>query len=72
MNGEKGEFNGLLCSIYGLRALSAVIASLGVVNTLAIGGRRSQLRSVIRLESMVIGVLGALLCTALGVAPDLA
>ncbi len=78
---QKQQINQLLYLIYGLLALSVVIAVLGVVNTLAlsviertrevgllraIGVSRSQLRTMIRLESIVIAVFGALLGLALG------
>jgi len=80
---QKGQINALLYLIYGLLALSVVIAILGVVNTLAlsviertrevgllraIGVSRRQLRTMIRLESIVIAVFGALLGITLGVA----
>ena len=80
---QKSQINALLYLIYGLLALSVVIAILGVVNTLAlsviertrevgllraIGVSRRQLRTMIRLESIVIAVFGALLGIALGVA----
>jgi putative ABC transport system permease protein len=80
---QKAQINGLLNFFYGLLALSVVIAILGVVNTLglsviertreigllrAIGMSRRQLRTMIRLESVVIAVFGALLGVALGIA----
>ncbi|MFE5039415.1 ABC transporter permease [Streptomyces sp. NPDC056683] len=73
----------LLNLIYGLLALAIIVAVLGVINTLAlsvvertreigllraIGLSRRQLRSMIRLESVVIAVFGALIGTGLGVA----
>ena len=69
--------------LYGLLALSVLIAILGVINTLglsviertreigllrAIGMSRRQLRTMIRLESVVVAVFGALLGVALGLA----
>lgn len=69
--------------IYGLLALAIIVAVLGVINTLAlsvvertreigllraIGLSRRQLRRMIRLESVVIAVFGALIGTALGLA----
>jgi putative ABC transport system permease protein len=78
---QRGPIDQLLLLIYGLLALALVIAVLGIVNTLAlsviertreigllraIGLSRRQLRSMIRLESVVISVLGALLGTVLG------
>ncbi|MBY8864881.1 ABC transporter permease [Streptomyces sennicomposti] len=71
----------LLRLVYALLALAIVIAVLGVVNTLAlsvvertreigllraIGLSRRQLRRMIRLESVVIAVFGAVLGLALG------
>jgi putative ABC transport system permease protein len=80
---QKKQINQFLYLIYALLGLSVVIAVLGVINTLAlsviertrevgllraIGVSRRQLRTVIRLESIVIAVFGALLGIALGVA----
>ncbi|MEU8957833.1 FtsX-like permease family protein [Streptomyces sp. NPDC048518] len=71
----------MLYLVYALLGLAIVIAVLGVVNTLAlsvvertreigllraIGLGRRQLRRMIRLESVVIAVFGALLGLALG------
>ncbi|MGX2995165.1 ABC transporter permease [Streptomyces sp. JNUCC 64] len=71
----------LLNIVYGLLALAIIVAVLGVVNTLAlsvvertreiglmraIGMSRRQLRRMIRLESMVIALFGALLGLGLG------
>lgn len=71
----------LLYLVYALLALAIVIAVLGVVNTLAlsvvertrelgllraIGLSRPQLRRMIRLESVVIAVFGAVLGLGLG------
>jgi putative ABC transport system permease protein len=71
----------LLYLVYALLGLAIIIAVLGVVNTLAlsvvertreigllraIGLARSQLRRMIRLESVVIAVFGAVLGLALG------
>ncbi|MBL3667628.1 ABC transporter permease [Streptomyces sp. M2CJ-2] len=77
----KGQIGQLLNMIYGLLALAIVVAILGVVNTLAlsvvertreiglmraIGLSRRQLRRMIRLESVVIALFGALLGLGLG------
>jgi len=71
----------LLYLVYALLGLAIIIAVLGVVNTLAlsvvertreigllraIGLARRQLRRMIRLESVVIAVFGAVLGLALG------
>lgn len=71
----------LLYMIYALLALAIIVAVLGVVNTLAlsvvertreiglmraIGTSRRQLRRMIRLESVVIALFGALVGVALG------
>ncbi|GAB3958894.1 ABC transporter permease [Streptomyces sparsus] len=75
------QIGGLLNMVYGLLALAIVVAVLGVVNTLAlsvvertreiglmraIGLSRRQLRRMIRLESVVIALFGALLGLGLG------
>ena len=84
---QKGQINLFLRMIYGLLVLSVLIAILGVVNTLAlsviertrevgllraIGLSRAQLRTMIRLESIVIAVFGALLGLGMGLAFGLA
>ncbi|MFD9724685.1 ABC transporter permease [Streptomyces sp. NPDC059072] len=71
----------LLNMVYGLLGLAIIVAVLGVVNTLAlsvvertreiglmraIGLSRRQLRRMIRLESVVIALFGALLGLGLG------
>ena len=80
---QKSQINTFLTLIYALLGLSVVIAVLGVINTLglsviertrevgllrAVGLSRGQLRTMIRLESIVIAVFGALLGVAMGVA----
>nr|WNW38103.1 FtsX-like permease family protein [Streptomyces sp. Li-HN-5-13] len=77
----KSQVDQLLYMVYGLLGLTIVVAVLGVVNTLAlsviertreigllraIGLSRRQLRRVVRLESVVIALFGAVLGTALG------
>jgi putative ABC transport system permease protein len=77
----QSEINQLLYMIYVLLALAIVVAVLGVVNTLAlsvvertreiglmraIGTSRVQLRRMIRLESVVIALFGALVGVGLG------
>ncbi|MGX1883228.1 ABC transporter permease [Streptomyces sp. NPDC055287] len=77
----KDEIGQLLNIVYGLLALAIIVAVLGVVNTLAlsvvertreiglmraIGLSRRQLRRMIRLESVVIALFGALLGLGLG------
>ncbi|MFD1833405.1 ABC transporter permease [Streptomyces desertarenae] len=71
----------LLNMVYGLLALAIVVAVLGVVNTLAlsvvertreiglmraVGMSRRQLRRMIRMESVVIALFGAVLGLGLG------
>ncbi|QPP08469.1 ABC transporter permease [Streptomyces bathyalis] len=71
----------MLNMVYGLLALAIIVAVLGVVNTLAlsvvertreiglmraIGLARRQLRRMIRLESVVIALFGAMLGLGLG------
>ncbi|WP_354640858.1 ABC transporter permease [Kitasatospora camelliae] len=77
------QVNTLLYMVYGLLGLAIVVAVLGVVNTLAlsvvertreigllraIGLSRRQLRRMVRLESVVIALFGAVLGTGLGLA----
>ncbi|MFS3129389.1 ABC transporter permease [Nocardioides sp. Bht2] len=77
----RGPIDRILALIYGLLALALLIAVLGIVNTLAlsviertreigllraIGLSRRQLRQMIRLESIVISFLGAVLGVLLG------
>jgi putative ABC transport system permease protein len=80
---QKGQINQFLYMIYGLLGLSVVIAILGVVNTLglsviertreigllrAVGLSRRQLRTMIRLESIVVVIFGAVLGLVMGLA----
>ena len=77
----QSEVNQLLYMIYALLALAIIVAVLGVVNTLAlsvvertreiglmraIGMSRRQMRRMIRLESVVIALFGALVGLGLG------
>jgi putative ABC transport system permease protein len=77
----KSQVQSFLNLIYGLLGLAIVVAVLGVVNTLAlsvvertreiglmraIGLSRRQLRRMIRLESVVIALFGALVGLGLG------
>jgi putative ABC transport system permease protein len=77
----KDQVGQLLNMVYGLLALAITVAVLGVVNTLAlsvvertreiglmraIGLSRRQLRRMIRMESVVIALFGALLGLGLG------
>ncbi|MCY7372406.1 MAG: FtsX-like permease family protein [Spirochaetaceae bacterium] len=79
---QRGQVNQLLFLIYALLALAILIAVLGIVNTLAlaviertreigllraVGMSRRQLRLMVRLESVVISVFGAVLGLGLGV-----
>ncbi|AQQ14640.1 ABC transporter permease YtrF precursor [Corynebacterium glaucum] len=76
-----GQIDGLLSVVYGLLALSVVIAIFGIINTLAlsiterrrefgtlraVGMQRAQVRRMIAMESVVIAVLGALAGIVLG------
>jgi putative ABC transport system permease protein len=78
---QRAPVNQLLAIVYALLGLAIVIAALGIVNTLAlsviertrevgllraVGMSRRQLRTMVRLEAVVIAVLGALLGVALG------
>ncbi|WP_228901301.1 ABC transporter permease [Streptomyces sp. DH1] len=77
----KDQVGQLLNMVYGLLALAIIVAVLGVVNTLAlsvvertreiglmraIGLSRRHLRRMIRMESVVIALFGALLGLGLG------
>ena len=77
------QIDRLLFIVYALLGLAVVIAVLGIVNTLAlsvmertreigllraVGLSRAQLRTMIRLESVSIAVLGAVLGVVLGIA----
>jgi putative ABC transport system permease protein len=78
---QKEQVNQFLYLIYGLLGLSVIIAILGVINTLglsviertrevgllrAVGVTRRQLRTMIRLESVVVAVLGGVLGLVMG------
>jgi len=80
---ERSLHDQLLGIVYALLGLAIIIAVLGIVNTLAlsviertrevgllraVGMSRRQLRSMIRLESVAIAVLGAVLGIGLGLA----
>jgi putative ABC transport system permease protein len=79
---QRGPVDALAGAVYALLALAVVIAILGVVNTLllsvfertreigllrAIGMERDQVRSMVRVESIAIAVLGAVLGVVVGV-----
>ncbi len=78
----KAQINQLLYLVYGLLALSVVIAVIGIVNTLslsvlertreigllrAVGLSRRRLRRMVTLESVTISLMGAVLGLVLGV-----
>jgi len=78
---QRAPIDQLLGIIYALLGLAVIIAVLGIVNTLAlsviertrevgllraVGMSRRQLRSMIRLESVAISLLGAVLGIGLG------
>ena len=80
---QREPIDRLLLIIYALLGLAVVIAILGIVNTLslsviertrevgllrAVGLSRRQLRTMLRLESVAIAMLGATLGVVLGVA----
>jgi putative ABC transport system permease protein len=75
------QVNQLLNLVYGLLALAVLIALIGIANTLAlsiyerthelgllraVGATRGQLRAVVRYESLVISLFGAVEGLALG------
>jgi putative ABC transport system permease protein len=84
---QRAPIDQMLLLIYALLGLALVIAVLGIVNTLAlsviertrevgllraIGLSRRQLRTMIRLEAIVIAVLGAVLGVGMGLVFGLA
>ncbi|SER99950.1 putative ABC transport system permease protein [Propionibacterium cyclohexanicum] len=84
---QGAQIDRLVTMIYALLGLAVVIAVLGIVNTLAlsviertreigllraVGMKRSQLRRMITLESVIIALLGAVLGMALGLVFGLA
>lgn len=77
------QINQLLYLVYGMLALSIIIAALGVVNTMAlsvlertreigllraVGTSRRQVRRMIRWEAVLVAVTGAVFGTAVGLA----
>ncbi|HEY9377519.1 MAG TPA: FtsX-like permease family protein [Jiangellaceae bacterium] len=79
---QRAQVNQLLFLVYALLGLAIIIAVLGIVNTLAlsvfertreigllraVGLSRQQLRRMVRLESIAIAVLGAVLGVGLGI-----
>jgi putative ABC transport system permease protein len=73
----------ILTMFYGLLAMAVIISIFGIVNTLvlsvherireigmlrAIGATRSQLRQMVRYESVITAIIGGTLGTAIGVA----
>ncbi|KNX38146.1 ABC transporter permease [Luteipulveratus halotolerans] len=80
---QREPIDQMLMLIYALLGLAVVIAVLGIINTLAlsviertrevgllraVGLSRAQLRRMVRLESVVIAMLGAVLGVVLGIA----
>ncbi len=80
---QRSQVNQMLYLIYALLGLAVIIAILGIINTLAlsviertreigllraVGLSRRQLKRMLRLESIVIALLGATLGVVLGVA----
>jgi putative ABC transport system permease protein len=79
---QAGQVNQLLGLIYGLLALSVIIAIVGIIITLllsvferqreigllrAVGMTRSQVRTTVRWESVITSLLGAVLGIVLGI-----
>jgi putative ABC transport system permease protein len=77
----RSQVNQLLFLIYGLLVVAAIIAALGIVNTLllaviertreigllrAVGARRKQIKQSITIESLIIAIFGAVVGVALG------
>lgn len=81
-NSRADQINGLLNVVYALLALAVIIALIGIANTLglsilertrelgllrAVGMTRRQLRSTIRVESVLVAVIGTVLGMVVGV-----
>jgi len=84
---QKEAVNQLLAFIYVLLALSVIISLFGVVNTLvltiyertreigmlrAIGASRSQIRRMVRYESLITAMIGAIIGAVIGLAVGVA
>jgi putative ABC transport system permease protein len=84
---EQNQVNQLLGLVYVLLALAIVIALIGIVNTLmlsvfertheigllrAVGMRRRQVRSMIRSESVILSLFGAIIGVVVGTALGIA
>jgi len=80
---QQAQVNQLLGLVYALLALAIVIALIGIVNTLmlsvfertreigllrAVGMRRRQVRAMIRSESVILSLFGAIIGVAVGTA----
>ncbi len=80
---QQAQVNQLLALVYALLALAVVIALIGIVNTLmlsvfertheigllrAVGMKRSQVRAMIRSESVILSVFGAIIGIIVGTA----
>ncbi len=80
---QREQINQLLALIYVLLALSIIVSLFGVVNTLvltiyertreigmlrAIGASRSQIRRMVRYESLITALIGAIIGAVIGVA----
>ncbi len=79
---QEDSINQVLALIYALLALSVIVSLFGVVNTLvltiyertreigmlrAIGASKSQIRRMIRYESLITAMIGAIIGAAIGV-----
>jgi putative ABC transport system permease protein len=84
---QQQQVNQLLGLVYALLALAIVIATIGIVNTLmlsvfertheigllrAVGMRRRQVRSMIRSESVILALFGAIIGVVVGTALGIA
>ena len=84
---QEDGINQLLALIYVLLALSVIVSLFGVVNTLvltiyertreigmlrAIGASRSQIRRMVRYESLITAMIGALIGAVIGLAVAIA
>jgi putative ABC transport system permease protein len=80
---QENQINQLLGLIYALLALAVIIALIGIVNTLmlsvfertheigllrAVGMKRRQIRAMIRSESVILSLFGAVIGVVIGTA----
>ncbi len=80
---QLSQINSMLLVFYGLLALAIIIATIGIINTMslsilerrrelglirAVGATKRQVRAFVRLESVIIAVIGTLIGVVTGIA----